>query len=55
MLTFGGTEFDVMGLFGQQAERLYDYVEQLGGVIESKPVPSTPRPSAREQRIRDVF
>lgn len=54
-LTFGGIEFHVMGFFGEHADRLYDYVEQSGGVTESKPAPADPSRSEREQRIRDAL
>jgi hypothetical protein len=53
-LTFAGTKFHVMGLFGEHADRLYDYVKQSGGVTESKPAPPGPPLSRREQRIRDA-
>jgi hypothetical protein len=39
-LTFGGTKFHVMALFGEHADRLYHYVEQSGGATESKPAPA---------------
>lgn len=54
-LTFGGIKFHVMALFGEHADRLYDYVEQSGGTTESKPAPAEPAGSAREQRIRDAL
>jgi hypothetical protein len=54
-LTFAGTKFHVMGLFGEHADRLYDYVKQSGGATESKPVPPGPPLSRREQRIRDAL
>jgi hypothetical protein len=54
-LTFGGTKFHVMWLFGEHADRLYDYVKQSGGATESKPAPPAPPGSRREQRIRDAL
>ena len=54
-LTFGGIEFHVMALFGEHADRLYDYVKQSGGATESKPGPVEPAASEREQRIRDAL
>jgi hypothetical protein len=54
-LTFGGIKFHVMGLFGEHAERLYDYVKQSGGATESKPAPAEPVGTEREQRIRDAL
>lgn len=54
-LTFGGTKFHVMALFGEHADRLYGYVEQAGGTTESKPSSTDPAASAREQRIREAF
>jgi hypothetical protein len=54
-LTFGGIEFHVMGLFGEHADRLYDYVKQSGGATESKPAAAEPADSKREQRIRDAL
>ena len=54
-LIFGGIKFHVMGLFGEHADRLYDYVEQSGGVRESKPPPAGAAGSGREQRIRDAL
>jgi hypothetical protein len=54
-LTFGGIKFYVMGLFGEHADRLYDYVKQSGGAAESKPVPADAAVSEREQRIRDAL
>ena len=53
-LTFAGTKFHVMGLFGEHADRLYDYVKQSGGVTESKQAPPGAPLSRREQRIRDA-
>jgi hypothetical protein len=44
-----------MGLFGEHADRLYDYVKRLGGGTESKPAPAEPAGSKREQRIRDAL
>jgi hypothetical protein len=43
-----------MALFGEHADRLYDYVEQSGGTTESKPEPEGPM-SDRERRIRDAL
>jgi hypothetical protein len=54
-LTFGGIKFHVMGLFGEHADRLYDYVKQAGGATESKPAPSDAAGSRPEQRIRDAL
>ena len=54
-LSFGGTKFHVMALFGEHADRLYDYVKQSGGATESKPAPADPAASKREQRIRDAL
>src|SRR5215212_6178289 len=54
-LTVGGTKFHVMGLFGEHADRLYEYVEQSGGATESKPAPADAADSRREQRIRDAL
>jgi len=54
-LTFGGIKFHVMWLFGEHADRLYDYVKQSGGATESKPAPADPAGSRREQRIRDAL
>ena len=54
-LSFGDTKFRVMALFGEHADRLYDYVKQSGGVTESKPAPADPAGSRREQRIRDAL
>src|SRR4029078_10996119 len=34
-LTFGGIKFHVMALFGEHADRLYDYVKQSGGETDS--------------------
>jgi hypothetical protein len=54
-LTFGGIKFHVMWLFGEHADRLYDYVEQSGGAAASKPAPAEPVGSKREQQIRDAL
>lgn len=54
-LTFGGIKFHVMWLFGEHADRLYDYVRQSGGATESKPAPAEPAGSEREQRMRDAL
>jgi hypothetical protein len=54
-LTSGGIKFQVMGLFGEQAVRLYDYVKRSGGATESKPAPADAAASRREQRIRDAL
>jgi hypothetical protein len=53
-LTFGGIKFHVMALFGEHADRLYDYVKQSGGATESKPAPDAAG-TEREQRIRDAL
>ena len=44
-----------MGLFGEHADRLYDYVKQSGGATESKPAHADDAVSKREQRIRDAL
>jgi len=54
-LTFGGIKFHVMALFGEHADRLYDYVKQSGGATESRPGSADTAVSAREQRIRDAL
>jgi len=54
-LSFGGTKFHVMALFGEHADRLYDYVEQSGGVTESKPAAADPPSTERERRIREAL
>jgi hypothetical protein len=54
-LSFGGIKFHVMALFGEHADRLYEYVKQSGGATESKPAPAEPAASEREQRIRDAL
>ncbi len=54
-LTFGGIKFHVMVLFGEHADRLYDYVKQSGGAIESTPASAVAAVSTREQRIRDAL
>ena len=54
-LTFGGIKFHVMALFGEHADRLYDYVEQSGGATESKPAPADAAGSERERRIREAL
>src|SRR6476661_8590466 len=54
-LTFGGVKFHIMALFGEHADRLYDYVKQSGGATESNPAPAEPAGSKREQRIRDAL
>jgi hypothetical protein len=54
-LIFGGITFHVMGLFGEHADRLYNYVEQSGGATRSKPQPAVPAVSERERRIRDAL
>jgi hypothetical protein len=54
-LTFGGVKFHVMALFGEHADRLYDYVKRSGGAAESKPAPAEPAGSEREQRIREAL
>jgi hypothetical protein len=54
-LIFGGITFHVMGLFGEHADRLYDYVERSGGTTRSKPEPAVPAASERERRIRDAL
>jgi hypothetical protein len=54
-LTFGGIKFHVMALFGEHADRLYDYVKQSGGATESRPGSADTAVSAREQRIRNAL
>ena len=54
-LTIGGIKFHVMALFGEHADRLYDYVKQSGGATESKPAAAGATGSRREQRIRDAL
>jgi hypothetical protein len=54
-LTFGGIKFHVMALFGEHADRLYEYVKPSGGATESKPAPADAAGSRREQRIRDAL
>jgi hypothetical protein len=54
-LSFGGVKFHVMGLFGEHADRLYDYVKRSGGTTDAKPAPANPAVSRREQRIRDAL
>jgi hypothetical protein len=54
-LSFRGIKFHVMGLFGEHADRLYDYVKQSGGATESKPGPADAAGSRREQRIREAL
>ena len=49
-----GTVFHVMGLFGEHADRLYEYVEQCGGTTDSKPA-FDPEMSERERRIREAL
>jgi hypothetical protein len=44
-----------VGLFGEHADRLYDYVKQSGGATESQPAPADAAGSRREQRIRDAL
>ena len=50
-----GIKFHVMALFGEHADRLYDYVKQRGGATESRPGSADTAVSAREQRIRDAL
>ena len=54
-LTFGGIKFHVMAMFGEHADRLYEYVKQSGGATESMPAPADDAGSKREQRIRDAL
>lgn len=54
-LTFGDTKFHVMGLFGEHADRLYDYVEESGGTTEAKPASADFPASERERRIREAL
>jgi hypothetical protein len=54
-LTFGGVEFHVMALFGDHADRLYDYVAQAGGTTETNPALDDPELSPRERRIREAL
>jgi len=54
-LTFGGIKFHVMALFGEHADRLYDYVEQSGGTTETNPALDDPDMSPRERRIREAL
>jgi len=55
MLTFGGVEFHVMALFGEHADRLYEYVAESGGTTETNPALADPDLSARERRIREAL
>ena len=41
-LTFGGIKFHVMGLFGEHADRLYDYVSRAARPNQSRR-PQSPR------------
>jgi hypothetical protein len=54
-LSFGGVKFHVMALFGEHADRLYDYVEQAGGTTETSPAAADPDASPRERRIREAL
>ena len=54
-LTFGGVKFHVMGLFGEHADRLYEYVKESGGATESNPALADPTLSERERRIREAL
>ena len=54
-LSFGGEKFYVMGLFGEQADRLAEYVAQAGGTTEVRPGSDDPAMSDRERRIRDAL
>jgi hypothetical protein len=54
-LTFGGTKFHVMALFGEHADRLYEHVAQAGGTTDAKPEPEDPPGSERERRIREAL
>jgi hypothetical protein len=54
-LTFGGIKFHVMALFGEHADRFYDYVKQSGGATESNPARADGAGSRREQQIRDAL
>jgi hypothetical protein len=54
-LSFGGVKFHVMALFGEHADRLYDYVEQAGGTTETRPAAADPEASPRERQIREAL
>lgn len=54
-LSFGGVKFHIMALFGQHAERLYDYVDQVGGTTDENPALADPDLSPRERRIREAL
>jgi hypothetical protein len=54
-LTFGGIKFHVMGLFGEHADHLYEYVKESGGATESRPAAADGPVSKREQRIREAL
>jgi hypothetical protein len=54
-LTFGGIKFHVVRLFGEHADRLYDYVQRSGGATDSKPAPADAAAGEREQLIRDAL
>ena len=54
-LTFGGVKFHVMALFGEHADRLYEYVRRSGVSTESKPALTDLAGNSREQRIRDAL
>ena len=54
-LSFGGVKFHVMALFGDHADRLYEYVEQSGGTTETNPALADPDMSERERRIREAL
>ena len=44
-----------MALFGDHADRLYEYVEQSGGTTETNPAWADPDMSERERRIREAL
>jgi len=54
-LSIDGVKFHVMALFGDHADRLYEYVKQSGGTTTTKPVPADTPASKREQRIHDAL
>lgn len=54
-LSFGGVRFHVMALFGDHADRLYDYVDQSGGTTDVNPALADPDLSSRERRIREAL
>ena len=44
-----------MGLFGEHADRLYEYVKRSGGATEAKPAQTDAAGASREQRIREAL